>query len=149
MLVLFKHVFDPLKSFLWSLFVAAPCEQCFILNAYCWLKNVGLGCMFWMSHGKGEMLECTAYNKPTIKFLGFRLMVFNATFNNISVISWPSVLFVEETGVPEENQWSLANHSQTLSHNVVSNTPVLHFYTMKIMLWCYRHLSVCRMVSMW
>ena len=26
-------------------------------------------------------------------------MVFNATFNNISVISWWSVLLVEETGV--------------------------------------------------
>ena len=30
-------------------------------------------------------------------------MVFNATFNNISVISWPLVLLVEETGVPGEN----------------------------------------------
>jgi hypothetical protein len=29
-------------------------------------------------------------------------MVFNVTFNNISVISWLSVLFVEETGVPRE-----------------------------------------------
>ena len=27
-------------------------------------------------------------------------MVFNTTFNNISVISWLSVLLVEETGVP-------------------------------------------------
>jgi len=27
-------------------------------------------------------------------------MVFNATSNNISVISWQSVLLVEETGVP-------------------------------------------------
>ena len=27
-----------------------------------------------------------------------RLMVFNANFNNISVISWRSVLLVEETG---------------------------------------------------
>ena len=27
-------------------------------------------------------------------------MVFNATFINISAISWRSVLFVEETGVP-------------------------------------------------
>jgi len=26
-------------------------------------------------------------------------MVFNATFNNISVISWQSVLLMEETGV--------------------------------------------------
>jgi hypothetical protein len=31
------------------------------------------------------------------------IMVFNATFNNISIISWLSVLLVEETGVPGEN----------------------------------------------
>jgi hypothetical protein len=31
------------------------------------------------------------------------LMVFNATFNNISVISWRSVLLVEEKGGPGEN----------------------------------------------
>jgi hypothetical protein len=30
-------------------------------------------------------------------------MVFNATYNNISVILWQSVLLVEETRVPEEN----------------------------------------------
>ena len=29
-------------------------------------------------------------------------MVFNATFNNISAISWLSVLLVKETGVPGE-----------------------------------------------
>jgi hypothetical protein len=29
-------------------------------------------------------------------------MVFNATFNNISVILWRSVLLVGETGVPGE-----------------------------------------------
>ena len=33
----------------------------------------------------------------------FEFMVFNATFNNISVISWRSVLLVEETGLPREN----------------------------------------------
>jgi hypothetical protein len=32
----------------------------------------------------------------------FRFVVFNATFNNISVISWRSVLLVEEIGVPGE-----------------------------------------------
>jgi hypothetical protein len=31
-------------------------------------------------------------------------MVINATFNNISVISWQSVLLVEEIRVPGENQ---------------------------------------------
>jgi len=41
-------------------------------------------------------------------------MVFNATFNNISVISWRSVLLVEETGVPEENHRPVTNHRQTL-----------------------------------
>ena len=36
--------------------------------------------------------------------------MFNVTFNNISVILWPSVLLVEETGVPGENHWkSLKN----------------------------------------
>jgi len=49
-------------------------------------------------------------------------MVFNATFNNISAISWWSVLLVEETGVPGENHRPAASHWQTLSYNVVSNT---------------------------
>jgi len=31
-----------------------------------------------------------------------RVMMFNVTFNNISAISWLSVLLVEETGVPEK-----------------------------------------------
>jgi hypothetical protein len=33
-------------------------------------------------------------------------MVFNAFFNNISVISWRSVLLVEKTGIPRENDRS-------------------------------------------
>jgi hypothetical protein len=34
---------------------------------------------------------------------GVRVMVFNAPFNNIPVISWRSVLLVEKSGVPGEN----------------------------------------------
>jgi hypothetical protein len=37
-------------------------------------------------------------------------MVFNATFNNISVISWRSVLFMEETGVAGEKHPPVASH---------------------------------------
>jgi hypothetical protein len=37
-------------------------------------------------------------------------MVFKATFNNMSVISWRSVLLVEETGIPEENHRPVASH---------------------------------------
>ena len=50
-------------------------------------------------------------------------MVFNATYNNISVISWRSILLVEETGGPGENYRAVASYQQTLSHNVVSSTP--------------------------
>jgi len=46
----------------------------------------------------------------------FCFMVFNATFNNISVISWQSVLLVKETGVPRENHRYVASHWQILSN---------------------------------
>ena len=49
-------------------------------------------------------------------------IVFNTTFNNISVISWWSALLMEETG---EAHWSAASYCQTLSHNVVLSTPRL------------------------
>jgi hypothetical protein len=52
-----------------------------------------------------------------------RVMVFNDTFNNISVISRRTVLLVEETRVPGEKQWPATSIWQTLSHNVVSSTP--------------------------
>jgi hypothetical protein len=50
-------------------------------------------------------------------------MMFNATFKNISVILWLSVLFVKETRVSRESNWPVVSHWQTLSHNVVSSTP--------------------------
>jgi hypothetical protein len=46
-------------------------------------------------------------------------MLFNVTFNNISVISWRSVLLVEETGKPGENYRPVASHWKTLSQNGV------------------------------
>ena len=50
-------------------------------------------------------------------------MVFNATFNNISVISWWSVLLVEETGVPRKTTDLSQVTDKLLSHNVVLSTP--------------------------
>ena len=38
-----------------------------------------------------------------IKGLRLRVMVFNATFNNILAISWQSVLLVKETVVSRDN----------------------------------------------
>jgi hypothetical protein len=51
--------------------------------------------------------------------LYYRVMVFNATFNNISVISWRSILLMEETGVPRENHRPAASHWPTSSHHIM------------------------------
>ena len=51
-------------------------------------------------------------SKISIYITDFRVMVVvsNVTFNNISVISWQSVLLVEETGVLGENHRLVASH---------------------------------------
>jgi len=50
-------------------------------------------------------------------------MMSNATFTNISVTSWRSVLLVEETGVPGGSHGPAASHRQILTHNVVWSAP--------------------------
>jgi hypothetical protein len=59
---------------------------------------------------KYTVLEASTLNYYTIDavdgFVGW-FMVFNATFNNISAISWRSVILVEETG---------ENHRPAVSH---------------------------------
>jgi hypothetical protein len=47
------------------------------------------------------------------------MVLINATFNNISVISWRSILLVVETGGHGENHRPVPSHRQPLSHNVV------------------------------
>jgi len=53
-------------------------------------------------------------------------MVFNATFNNISVISWQSVLLMEGTGGSEENNQHVASHWQ-LYHIKLYTSPCSRF----------------------
>jgi hypothetical protein len=54
-------------------------------------------------------------------------MVFNATFNNISVISWREVLLVEETGVPGENHRPVAIESVGFVHvSIICNQSLLY-----------------------
>jgi hypothetical protein len=66
-----------------------------------------------------RILICSVKYRSNKKFLFVCLMVFNATFNTISAISWRSVLLVEETEVPGENHQPAASHWQTLSYDVV------------------------------
>ena len=81
-----------------------------------------VGVASWEDRKVGVQTFKTDKQKKTqIEMVWF--MVFNATFNNISVIPWRSVLLVGETGVPEENHRPVAKHWQTLPHIVVSITP--------------------------
>ena len=46
----------------------------------------------------------------------YMVMAFNATFNNISVISWRSV---EETGAPDKNHIDLSQVTDKLDHIIL------------------------------
>jgi len=46
----------------------------------------------------------------SFSFLFFFGVVFNATFNNIPVVSWRLVLLMEDTGLSGDNHRSVASH---------------------------------------
>jgi hypothetical protein len=77
------------------------------------LDKIWTWCRSWLRK-EAVHLICV---RITFNFLGS--MVLNTTFNNISVISWRSVLLVEETEVPGENHRPAVSHWETLPHNVV------------------------------
>jgi hypothetical protein len=51
--------------------------------------------------------------------------VFNATFSNISAISWQPALVVDEVGVPSENHRPWANNWLALSSAAMNNIKTL------------------------
>jgi hypothetical protein len=94
--------------------IACPSIYCFRLPLY-YLETI-------LGYGRTSCLE-TGHQRPLLTsycllgavvmyllYVGVRVVVFNATFNNISVISWRSVLLVEETGVSGENYRPTACH---------------------------------------
>jgi predicted component of type VI protein secretion system len=60
---------------------------------------------------------------PDSSSRGFWFMVFNATFNNISAISWRSVLLVEETG--------MLKHLNSLVHISIRQNYVMFLFLYK------------------
>ena len=76
-------------------------------------------------------------------------MVFNATFNNISAISWRSVLLVKETGVPGENHQPVA--SQLISLQMVRMNIKTNIRTFRLTLHWYifsTYLCTCYELNM-
>jgi hypothetical protein len=72
-------------------------------------------------------------NLVTKQPIWVRVMVFNAIFNNISVISWRSVLLVEETRMPRLNlvgkkyqRCSFGTKAYLLLQKTILRTPTRH-----------------------
>ena len=72
-------------------------------------------------------VHCICIWQPELDFVRIRVIVFNATFNNISVISWRSALSAEETGEPRKIHRPATSHWQTLSRTFI-----------------YSNLAICR-----
>jgi hypothetical protein len=62
-------------------------------------------------------------------------MVFDATFNNISVILWLSVLLMEESGIPGENH-------QRVRVRVDNSAYKTLVHKLKIGFYCYYYYSI-------
>jgi hypothetical protein len=90
-----------------KIFKTVPTEAYFGIHI-CMLKS-----WYWHTTVSQKIVVCIS------------VIVTNATFNNISIISWRSVLLVEESGVPVESHRPDVGHWQTLSHYIVSSTPPL------------------------
>ena len=63
--------------------------------------------LIWFSGFRGEDLNVKVYD---IRRTPKRVIVFNVSFNNISVIPWWSILLSGENGVPGENHRLAVSH---------------------------------------
>jgi membrane-bound metal-dependent hydrolase YbcI (DUF457 family) len=70
----------------------------------------------------------------------FLLLVFNATFSNISAISWRPVLVVEEAGVPGENHRPWTSNCWTLL--LAAASWVLFFCNLQSRAWTHAVLVI-------
>jgi hypothetical protein len=82
----FKQLQKFLNDMLYDIFVKMG--GAFVLDPYITLYKGIVSLM------NGKMVSALA---------GLGVLMFNATFNNISVILWQALLLVEGTGVPREN----------------------------------------------
>jgi hypothetical protein len=110
-----KAVSYNLRYYNYFLYISNNSGRKTVYNELIYVEQQYKGC--WRKTVYNELIYVEQQYKGcffTISLIA--VMVFNATFNNISVISWRSVLLVTETG---ENHLPVTSHSPTLSHNVL------------------------------
>jgi hypothetical protein len=90
------------------------CQQTFNM-VLIWYCTIQISVMFKNNNDFFSVTHLLSNDKESPCFyvsrFRFRIMVFNAFFNNISVISWRSILLVEKTGVPGENICQMTNYN--------------------------------------
>jgi len=93
------------------------CERGYKIYCYKWflLNFIYLFCLnvIHLLNKINQMylyVACHVFVHPLINVVVLCYMVLNATFNNISVISWWSVLLVEESEGPRENHRPVTSH---------------------------------------
>jgi hypothetical protein len=81
--------------------VTVKCNAQFYNNKNVYIKNQGITVIGWdmqLELRLSSFIYISNFRNIFIySWFGLVIMVFNAIFNNISVISWRSVLLVEET----------------------------------------------------
>ena len=94
-------------------------------SSWYWFKETSNMLLWYGNTCCNKTVQCSQYSTQhdNHRIWGVRIMVFNATISNISVLTWQQVLLVEETGVLGEHHRPTASYWQTFSHNVVSSTP--------------------------
>jgi hypothetical protein len=89
-----------------SLYANCSCDNLKMNNAKINCYNWYVKIILYLKYETGKRVRACVF---------VCLMMLNATFNNISVISWRSILLVEETG---ENHRPVASHNK-LYHHVI------------------------------
>ena len=103
-IIMQKHILEcqipPLMIIKWSHLI--------LLLPLLFLTHLIMRCLF--DRATAQFNGCSRESPLTVIYKCLLIMVSNATFNNISAISWRSVLLVEDTGIPEKNHRPAANH---------------------------------------
>ena len=76
------------------------------------LVDIPFGCPISISQKDSYEVETNQKGRPCRHrmIVWVTVIVFSATYNNISVISWRSVLLAKETGIPGDNHRPAASH---------------------------------------